>query len=142
MQAIHTDIIINASAEKVWSILTDFAKYPEWNPFVVSIKGKPELGATLTVVLRNGTGTSVFRPTVVSALPNEAFAWKGSLPLGIFRGHHQFRIHRILDKQVRFTHSEEFTGLLSGLIMKQIGKTTEEGFRAMNQALKERAERG
>jgi hypothetical protein len=140
MEEINTNIIINASAHKVWSILMDFEKYPEWNPFIVSIKGKAELGAKLTVVLRNGTSTSVFRPQVVSLLSEEAFAWKGALPLGIFKGHHQFRIYPIGERQVRFAHREEFTGLLSGPIIRQIGKTTEEGFRAMNQALKERAE--
>src|SRR5208337_3854746 len=34
MKEIHTEIEINAPAEKVWKVLTDFAAYPEWNPFV------------------------------------------------------------------------------------------------------------
>jgi uncharacterized membrane protein len=34
MKEIHTEIEINAPAEKVWRVLTDFAAYPEWNPFV------------------------------------------------------------------------------------------------------------
>jgi uncharacterized protein YndB with AHSA1/START domain len=32
MKEIHTEIEINASAEKVWRVLTDFAAYSEWNP--------------------------------------------------------------------------------------------------------------
>ena len=34
---IKTSIHINATKEKVWEILMDFEKYPEWNPFIKSI---------------------------------------------------------------------------------------------------------
>ncbi|RYZ45415.1 MAG: SRPBCC domain-containing protein, partial [Chitinophagaceae bacterium] len=33
---IKTEIVINASKEKVWAILTNFSQYPQWNPFIVS----------------------------------------------------------------------------------------------------------
>ena len=36
---IKTEILINAAPEKVWSILTNFEKYPDWNPFIKSING-------------------------------------------------------------------------------------------------------
>jgi uncharacterized protein YndB with AHSA1/START domain len=34
MKELHTEIEIDASAERVWDILTDFASYPQWNPFI------------------------------------------------------------------------------------------------------------
>ena len=37
MRQISTEIEINAPVETVWSILTDFDKYPDWNPFVKSV---------------------------------------------------------------------------------------------------------
>ncbi len=30
---IHTQIEIEASAERVWKLLTDLSRFPEWNPF-------------------------------------------------------------------------------------------------------------
>ena len=42
------------SKEKVWSILTDFEKYPTWNPFLVSIKGELAKGKKLTNTMMNG----------------------------------------------------------------------------------------
>ena len=65
MKNLHTEITINAPAEKVWNILTDFEKFGEWNPFILSIEGKQEIGAQLKVVLKNGNGTSVFKPKVL-----------------------------------------------------------------------------
>lgn len=31
---IYSEIVIQASSEKVWEIFSDFAKYPEWTPFI------------------------------------------------------------------------------------------------------------
>ena len=142
MKSLQTEIVINASPEKVWNILTDFAKFPEWNPFVVKAEGKPELGSYLRVELKNGNGVSVFKPKVLVVEKNRAFEWLGSFPIpGLFNGHHYFRIEPINNDQVKFVHGEEFTGLLAGLIMKQIGEQTQKGFMNMNKALKERAEK-
>ena len=140
MKTLHTEIIINAPAEKVWNILTDFEKFPEWNAFILSIEGEQKVGAQLTVGLKNGNSTSVFKPKVVVYEKNKAFEWKGRLPVGMFNGHHQFKIEKLSDTQVKFVHKEDFSGWLSGLIMKMIGEQTRHGFEAMNEALKNRAE--
>ena len=81
-------------------------------------------------------------PTVVLvAKKNKAFEWLGSLPIpGVFNGHHYFRIEELSNGQVKFIQGEDFSGLLAGLIMRQIGEQTRQGFIAMNKALKERAE--
>jgi hypothetical protein len=56
---------------------------------------------------------------------------------GLFDGRHSFTLERI-DGGTRLTQEETFTGALVPLI----GLTkTEEGFRAMNEALRDRAER-
>ena len=140
MKTLHTEIIINAPAEKVWNILTDFEKFPEWNAFILSIEGEQKVGAQLTVGLKNGNSTSVFKPKLVVYEKNKAFEWKGRLPVGMFNGHHQFKIEKLSDTQVKFVHKEDFSGWLSGLIMKMIGEQTRHGFEAMNEALKNRAE--
>ena len=45
MKEIQTEIEINASAEKVWRVLIDFAAYSEWNPFVRRVEGEVSVGA-------------------------------------------------------------------------------------------------
>jgi uncharacterized protein YndB with AHSA1/START domain len=39
-KSIKTEIVINASKEKVWHVLTDFKRYPQWNPFITSVEGE------------------------------------------------------------------------------------------------------
>ena len=49
MKRIQREIEIAATPEHVWDVLTDFASYPEWNPFIRSIAGEPRAGARLEV---------------------------------------------------------------------------------------------
>ena len=44
MKEISTNININATAEKVWSVLTNFSKYSDWNPFIKTIEGEVLFG--------------------------------------------------------------------------------------------------
>ena len=46
MKELHSEIVIDASPERVWDVLTDFASYPQWNPFIRRISGELEVGGT------------------------------------------------------------------------------------------------
>lgn len=138
---IRTEIVINASKERVFSIITGLAAYEEWNPFIIRSKGDPVEGARLVNTMRNGGGTITFKPKVVKVEKNKAFEWLGSLIVkGLFDGHHYFHIEEISPEQVNLVHGENFSGLLSSFLLKKIGDQTRQNFIAMNQALKARAE--
>lgn len=138
---IKTAIVINASRERVWNILTDFERYPEWNPFIVSIKGQLAVGNRLENTLASKGKPFRFKPRVVAVEPNQYFAWLGSLFVkGLFDGHHFFQLESLGSNQVNLVHGEHFSGILSGSILKKIGEETRNNFIAMNQALKQRAE--
>lgn len=80
MKEIITDIEINASAERVWQVLTDFAAYPQWNPFIRRAKGEAKAGARLKVYIQpSGAQGMSFRPTVLKAEPNRELRWLGHL---------------------------------------------------------------
>ena len=65
MKEVHTEIEIGAPAERVWRLLTDFASYPELNPFIRQIGGKPTTGERLEVRIEPpGARSMTFRPTV------------------------------------------------------------------------------
>ena len=140
MTTISTEIIINASREKVWQVLMDFPNYGAWNPFIISISGEARLGGRLTNVLQTKEKQRTFKPKIVTLDENRHFEWVGSLPLGLFVGRHSFRLEEVNAQQVKLVHGEHFSGLLSGMIMKKIGEETRESFIAMNRALKERVE--
>jgi hypothetical protein len=142
MIEITTDIEIEATPERVWSILTDFPAHPQWNPFVRSIEGKPEIGERLKISVQPVGGKGMtFRPTVLVATPNQELRWLGRFLLpGIFDGEHYFRVVPLGPHKVRFIHGEKFSGILVALAKSGLEGGIRSGFIAMNTALKTRAE--
>jgi hypothetical protein len=138
--AIDTEILIHATPARVWTVLMDFAAYPSWNPFILSIEGQAEPGETLRVTMHPpGSSAQTFKPKVLRADAPEAFIWRGSLPIpGLFTGEHSFQLTRAGDG-TRLRHSESFSGILVPFLRKMLVRT-EEGFNQMNAALKARAE--
>lgn len=139
---IHTEIELEVSAPKAWNVLTDLEKYPDWNPFIQRIEGNTVSGATLRVALKlEGKKEMVFTPRVLVADAPHEFCWKGKLLLpGVFDGMHRFYIRSIDENRCVLVQEETFSGILSGMIFRQIGQATEQAFHAMNQALKTRVE--
>ena len=139
MRSIKTEIIIEASVEKIWRVLMDFTAYAHWNPFIRSIEGRAAVGERLTVSIQPPQQkVMTFRYTVITVKPYEEFAWKGILLIpGLFNGTHRFILEKLPNNHTRFVQAEIFTGLLHLPIFSMIGKSTEKGFQLMNQALKE-----
>jgi hypothetical protein len=142
MKVIHTEIEINASAEKVWRVLTDFVAYPEWNPFIRRLEGEVSVGARLQVYIQPSGGKGMsFRPTVMVAERNKELRWLGHLWFpGFFDGEHLFVIEALSEGRVRFVQQERFGGLLVPFLSKMLDRDTRRGFEEMNQALKLRSE--
>ena len=143
MSVIETQIVIEAPAGKVWGILTDFPAMPAWNPFIRKISGSPTRGGRLTVEIElPGQSAMTFTPTVLVAAPDAELRWLGTV-IGpwIFAGEHYFVLEPMGPRTTRFTHGERFSGLLGPLLMRgRMLEATKQGFCAMNDALKRRAE--
>jgi hypothetical protein len=78
MHEVRTEIEIEATPERVGSILLDFPSHPEWNPFVRCIEGFAIVGDRLTVSIQPQGGRGMtFRPTVLAVIPNQELRWLG-----------------------------------------------------------------
>ena len=142
MKELRSEIEIQASAERVWQLLTDFPSFPQWNPFIRKASGNIRAGERLDVNIQpSGARGMTFRPTVLKAEPNRELRWLGHLLIpGLFDGEHIFTIDPLGEGRVRFTQREVFTGLLVSLFARGLDTDTRRGFEEMNQALKARAE--
>jgi hypothetical protein len=142
--ALSREIEIEASAERVWEILTDFDAFPTWNPFIRSLRGTLEPGGRLEAVLQPGDSRPMtFRPTLLVADEARELRWLGRvLAPGLFDGEHRFAIEPIGEGRVRFVQSERFGGLLLPLMRGSLERDAMRGFEEMNAALKVRAEAG
>jgi hypothetical protein len=144
MHEVRTAIEIEATPERVWSILLDFPSHSAWNPFVRSIKGIAKVGDRVTISVQpQGGRRMTFSPTVLTVIPNRELRWRGHFLLpGIFDGEHYFQIDPLAPARVSFIHGEKFSGILVAFAKSSLEGGTKAGFVAMNQALKTRAEGG
>ncbi|MEO1448240.1 MAG: SRPBCC domain-containing protein [Bacteroidota bacterium] len=134
---IETEINIQATPAQVWAVLTDFAAYPDWNPFIKSIEGEVAEGNKIKAVITDFT----FRPRVLSFKENKELVWLGNFGIrGLFDGEHHFEIEDNGDGTVTLHHFENFKGLLLPMMRKKLETDTAAGFQSMNEALKARVE--
>lgn len=139
---LRTEIHINATAEAVWSVLTDFESYPDWNPFIIELEGDVKEGNRIHVrISPPNSRTMDFKPEVLEFEENKSFRWKGKLWIrGIFDGEHIFELLEHEDGSTTLVHREIFGGILVPFFRKQLFTNTREGFILMNEGIKERAE--
>ena len=143
MKSLHSDIEITGTPEQVWTHLTDFGRFPEWNPLIQHATGAVEQGATIEaqLVLPNGSKLAA-KPTLIKVEPNRELRWLGRLGFkGLFDAEHYFEIEPLNDNRVRLRHGEYFRGLLVTPLLALNGKNILAGFVAMNEALKAEVER-
>jgi hypothetical protein len=136
---IKTEILINSTPEKVWSILTKFDNYPNWNPFIKSLNGDVKVGKKIIVKIQppNSKGMT-FKPKILSFETNKEISWLGHLLFtGLFDGEHKFELIDNGNGTTTFKQSEKFKGIFVGLLNLE---NTKKGFEAMNEKLKELAE--
>lgn len=143
MKKLHTAIEIDATPERVWQVLTEFALYAEWNPFILAAAGSAEAGEQLELRMQPPGGRGMtFRPVVTAAESPRRLEWLGKLLFrGLFDGRHRFEIEAT-SGGTNFIQSEEFTGVLVPLLARSLDRSTRQGFELMNRAIKERAEDG
>jgi hypothetical protein len=141
---ISTNIVIQAPPSLVRKTFLDFPQYPNWNPFIKSLKTtpSPKVGDRIDFV---ANGTSMHSKLYENV--SNRFSWIGKLGAEwIFRGHHFFEFEPSGDAGAngetvgcKFVQWEEFSGVLMPLFFL-IKEDTENGFKEMNGALKERVE--
>lgn len=140
MKEIRTEIDINASPQRVWQVLTDFERYPDWNPFIRKIEGKAVEGEKITIHITTPAGANRnYSPKVTKVVAEKELRWLGKMP-GLLSGEHIFSIEPASDNSLRLVHREVFGGLLTSFFGSRLDNDVKKGFEEMNAALKKRAE--
>jgi hypothetical protein len=129
---------IEADPDTIWAILTDASAYPEWDNDVVRIEGTIAPGERIK--LYSELDPKRGHPIKVADFePGRGMAWKGGMPLGLFKGIRTFELKPEGAGVTRFTMEERFSGPLLPLI----GRTLPDfgpSFEKFAQGLKRRAE--
>ena len=143
MQEVRSEIEIYSYPESVWGILTDFATYDQWNPFINKIIGPPRQGEKIDIHIETPNGKKRrYSPRITRVEERRELRWFGkSLLPGFLNAEHIFTIEELQAGHVRFIQREIFDGLLTRFFGKGFDTDIKQGFTEMNDALKKRVER-
>jgi hypothetical protein len=142
MAVYRTTFPIGASADTVWDVLTDFVRYPEWNPSLPSISGELRPGSTVSMTLAMpGRPSPKVKARLDDVEPGRRLTWHGNLGADwLFAGTREFLIDPQPDETVSFTHVEDVRGVLFPLFRAVMGSAIQRHHDALNVALTERVE--
>jgi hypothetical protein len=139
VRQISAQIQIGAQPERVWAVLTDLARYPQWNPLFREASGQIAVGSRLTLKSVNPAKGRLMtvRPKVLAAEPGRELRWVARLP-GIMTGEHSFTLSPA-DGGTHLVQAETYRGLLARMSAATTSRTQAK-FAELNQALKQQAE--
>jgi len=143
MREIRTEIEIDALPTKVWSILTDFDNWKNWNPIVNQVSGVASLGSELSVTMRGDDGKDgqKYMPIVTEFEEPKFFRWRGKmLAEFLFTNDKVFELEEI-SSGTRLIHKELFSGMLVPMFWSKFDKGVPPMLNSMNDALKILAEK-
>ena len=115
---------INASADRVWRLLSEAASYPDWNPAVVSLKGRIADDERIELV-SSVNPKRTFTLTVSQVQPTRGMVWSDGMPLGMFKGVRTFALRSNGGEHTEFSMEEVYSGPLARLITRAIPDLTE-----------------
>jgi len=138
---VQSEVVISASADRVWDVLTDLPSYTIWNPYIYPAKGELKEGALLELTLHNPTQTVVIEETVLSVKPGRELSWGGEMLSHNLNRTLTFSIEAVAADRVRLTAREVFQGILLPLV-GAIPDDAQQGLDQMVRALRSAAELG
>ncbi len=134
---------IDAPIERAWDVLTDFARYGEWNPFTPSVATDFEIGSPVELFVRMGPWRLRQVERIEAVEPPHLIAW--STTMGhrfLISALREQRLEAVGEGRCRYRTSDAFSGLLIPLVMLLFGGFVRRGFNDVARGLKARAEAG
>jgi hypothetical protein len=139
---IRTEIEISAPPSRVWEVLTDFSHFPDWNPFILELKGSVCQDATIRYRFEFPPGIRIWTTAEVLRFEQDReLRWAAHfLTPRMFNGEHYFVIEPMSGTKVTFYHGEIFSGLLLPVVRPILQKHAQRTYQALNTALRQRVE--
>jgi hypothetical protein len=134
---------INAPIARVWAILINLDRYPDWNPFTFRVESSLKIGDPVMLhVHMNRAFSHLIQPETISAHePNKQLGWTASnYPPLLLRANRLQNLEAISSTQTRYHTFEKFEGWIAPLVRLLFRRDIERGFNNMAQALKNYAE--
>ncbi|MEM9930403.1 MAG: SRPBCC domain-containing protein [Bacteroidota bacterium] len=138
---VFTQIEINAPREKVWAVLTDFEKMPEWSSSFQGIKGEFKEGGKATSYFKApiGGGNMEFQHTIIDFEEGVSFGWSDPLMMGM-KDHHIYRLEDLPNGNTLLIQTDGVEGGATHFMGHLVTHNMKAMYLKFNQELKDRVE--
>jgi hypothetical protein len=111
---IKETVEVNEPIGKVWEFLTDFAAYPDWNPYIKKVTGEFKVNASLWVQIHYPFWPPIIVKLQVAAIsPPYSFSWSGKFIFpGWLDGLFLVVLYPISPEKTRIAIKERLEGIL------------------------------
>lgn len=132
--------IIAASPETVWSVITDFSQYGEWNPFVTACEAELVPGSDIDMQVCLGGRTRRQVEVVSEVEEGRRFVYRMKpVPL-LLRSRRAHELLAEAPNQTRYRSTFTLEGWAAPLVSALLGRQLRMGFEGMSDGVKRRAE--
>ena len=132
---------IAATPATVWQVLTDLARYPEWNPYSRRVEGTLRVGERVRVEAHLGGETRFVENRVTRLEAPRTLCWESQgWYAQLARGTRCRNLETLPDGSTRLVHHEVMDGPLAWLIERLYRPRIEAGLRDEDGALAAAAE--
>ena len=145
MASVRAEIEIEAPVERVFEILADLPRYPEWNPFTPAIESTLQPGDPIRLTVRLRSDSKFMQQTeyVTANERPHKLCWGGNIGPGFLcRAERCQILTPLADNRTLYVCENEIRGWLRALVLRYFGPAMQRGFEDCARALKERAEGG
>jgi hypothetical protein len=133
---------VSAPASRVWEVVCDLPRYPEWNPFVVRCASTLAVGAPIEMRVRLFSAwAQPQREEIFEHEPGKRLCY--GLPgnrLGALVSRRSHEVTPSGASSARYVSHFELSGWLAPLVARLLGRRLAAGFAAMSAAIAARAE--
>ncbi len=139
---IKTETAIDAPASLVWQVLIDGSRYPDWNPFILEVRGELREAASIAYRFEFLERVRFWATArILKVEPDTELRWTAHFvsPV-VFKGEHYFSIEPTTGSRTVFHHGEVFSGLLVPIVWPLLRRRGPRVYARLGSALKVRVE--
>lgn len=139
---IDLEVEINASLDTVWEVITDVARYSEWNKFTVECKSTLKPGDPITMKVMLFSKPQPQTETIFTHVPKQSMSY--GLDGGALKAIVSNRIHTVKalsPNRTQYRSHFELSGWMMPLVRALMRSRLEIGFRNMTDGIKMQSEK-
>jgi len=140
MFVIEKTVEINAPAAVVWEVITDLARYPEWNPFCLKCESTLKPGDPITMTVKLMAKPQKQVEVMLEYVEGKRFAYCMKPVPGLLSSFRSHDVEALGPERTRYRSTFHLKQWFRVVVLALLKPKLEAGFAGMTNAIQQRAE--